>query len=336
MVPRNTLPPQNLESWQPQRAMAFVALLPTLLSFHVQPRLTHTARAITPHAVALPRPSFSAGRFRGGASEAFRASPVKMVDPPAELVNLTFALISGTGRMGVHIGAAWANAGLDVMLCSRSKEKADKIVAELLSGKGYSDGQVDVAPCSTEGWKLRGGSEADAAKADVIALTTAPYEASIPQLEKLAPLVRGKGKIFLDITNPFVMGQGIPADQPQSSTLVHRQLLNDETAKWVHAYRNMYFRYCQPTGPPPQAGGKHGIEVLGDKEAVDVISAAIRSHGFDPVFRGGLDKAEAHELKFGPNGLQYVSDPTGLVFREVEARDALNYPPFEDGKTKES
>eukprot|EP00617_Octactis_speculum_P000038 CAMPEP_0185785758 /NCGR_PEP_ID=MMETSP1174-20130828/131376_1 /TAXON_ID=35687 /ORGANISM="Dictyocha speculum, Strain CCMP1381" /LENGTH=62 /DNA_ID=CAMNT_0028477989 /DNA_START=74 /DNA_END=259 /DNA_ORIENTATION=+ len=36
----------------------------------------------------------------------------------------TIAVIGGTGRMGVHLCAAWAHAGYDVTLCSRSKERA--------------------------------------------------------------------------------------------------------------------------------------------------------------------------------------------------------------------
>ena len=38
--------------------------------------------------------------------------------------------------MGVHLSAAWANAGYDVTICSRSKDKAQKIRDALLSRKG--------------------------------------------------------------------------------------------------------------------------------------------------------------------------------------------------------
>jgi len=36
--------------------------------------------------------------------------------------------------MGVHLSAAWANAGYDVTMCSRKKEKAQVIVDSLLEG----------------------------------------------------------------------------------------------------------------------------------------------------------------------------------------------------------
>ena len=63
----------------------------------------------------------------------------------------TIALMGGTGRMGVHLCAAWANAGYDVTMCSRSKDKAQAIVDSLLNGDGYREdglqGGISVPPC---------------------------------------------------------------------------------------------------------------------------------------------------------------------------------------------
>ena len=82
----------------------------------------------------------------------------------------TIAFLGGTGRMGVHLCAAWANAGYDVTMCSRTKDKAQAIVDSLLSGKGYqekassgSSGEISVPPCPAEGWKLKAGTNEDAA-----------------------------------------------------------------------------------------------------------------------------------------------------------------------------
>ena len=89
----------------------------------------------------------------------------------------TIAFVGGTGRMGVHLCAAWANAGYDVTMCSRSKDKAQKIVHSLLAGNGYSEtstvgGAIAVPPCDATGWKLRAGVNDDAAAADLIVLGT--------------------------------------------------------------------------------------------------------------------------------------------------------------------
>jgi hypothetical protein len=51
----------------------------------------------------------------------------------------TIAFIGGTGRMGIPLCAAWANAGYDVKMCSRTKDKAQKIVDQLLTGNGYEE-----------------------------------------------------------------------------------------------------------------------------------------------------------------------------------------------------
>ena len=117
------------------------------------------------------------------------------------------ALIGGTGRMGVHLCAAWANAGYEVTMCSRTQEKAQKIVESLLAGNGYREdgmqGGIQVPPCPAEGWKLKAGTNDDAAQADLIVLATM-YEQAWGLLEGIAPKIRGKGKIILDMTNPFL------------------------------------------------------------------------------------------------------------------------------------
>ena len=114
------------------------------------------------------------------------------------------AVIGGTGRMGVHLCAAWANAGYDVTICSRTEDKAQKIVDSLLAGDGYVEdgmqGGIKVPPCPADGWNLKAGTNADAAKADLIVLATM-YEQAWGLLEAIAPRIRGKGKTILDMTN---------------------------------------------------------------------------------------------------------------------------------------
>ena len=102
--------------------------------------------------------------------------------------------------MGVHLCAAWANAGYDVTMCSRSEEKAQEI-NELLSGKGSgkgyqkkvtgaNSGQGDycVPPCDAKDWKLRGG---DNASADLIVLATM-YEQTWSILEYIVPMIHSQ------------------------------------------------------------------------------------------------------------------------------------------------
>jgi len=227
------------------------------------------------------------------------------IDRPKEELP-SIAVIGGTGRMGVHLCAAWANAGYDVMMCSRSKDKAQEIVNSLLSGNGYKKkvegknaGQGDycVSPCDANGWKLKAGDNAAAADADMIVLGTM-YEQAWPILETIAPSMKGKGKIILDMTNPFMKrpdgyGAGLPKDGPQAGILIHKAKLNDETVKWVGAYKHILWTLILPTGPKNPS--RPDIEVFGDKEAVDVVVELIYRHGWRPIIRGDLSVAPKYE-----------------------------------------
>eukprot|EP00521_Asterionellopsis_glacialis_P016073 CAMPEP_0195292016 /NCGR_PEP_ID=MMETSP0707-20130614/8566_1 /TAXON_ID=33640 /ORGANISM="Asterionellopsis glacialis, Strain CCMP134" /LENGTH=276 /DNA_ID=CAMNT_0040352393 /DNA_START=12 /DNA_END=842 /DNA_ORIENTATION=- len=254
-----------------------------------------------------------------------------------DVKTLSIALVSGTGRMGVHLSAAWAHAGMDVIMCSRTKENAQVIVESLLEGKGYSKGDIMVPPTDhtlTQKWKLRPGTIDDAANADVIVLCS-PFHVMWPSLgaehTKLLSLVKGKGKIFMDLTNPWLNTSNknskneppIPPDEPQASVLYHKKLFDDPTSSWCMAYRHVFWALIHPTGPNPRTGTRNGIEVIGDERAVETCAAIIESHGFKPVIReGGIDVAPKYEVSFTgrvckdkipdcppPTG----SDPDGLI-----------------------
>ena len=237
----------------------------------------------------------------------------------------TIALIGGTGRMGVHLCAAWANAGYDVTMCSRTKDKAQKIVDSLLAGNGYFEdgmqGGIQVPPCPAEGWKLKAGTNDDAARADVIVLATM-YEKAWGLLEEIAPKIRGKGKTILDMTNPFLkrpdgFGGGLPKDGPQSGIEVHKQKLDDPSVKWVGAYKSVMWTLILPTGP--KNPNRPDIEVFGDAEAVETVCELIRMHGWKPIVRGGLEVAENHE-----GGLPSVSKIMGNMYREITKGEKLS------------
>jgi len=231
-------------------------------------------------------------------------APPPLVRPPDQLP--TIACIGGTGRMGVHLCAAWANAGYDVTMCSRSTDKAQKIVDSLLSGEGYrkkvegknaGQGDYAVPPCNADGWKLKSGDNASAAKADIIVLGTM-YEQTWSILEALAPKIRRKGKTILDMTNPFMKrpdgyGAGLPEDGPQAGILIHKEKLNDPSTKWVGAYKHILWTLILPTGPSNPK--RPDIEVFGDEEAVKLIVEMIYRHGWRPIVRGGLEVAPEYE-----------------------------------------
>lgn len=218
------------------------------------------------------------------------------------------AIIGGTGRIGAHLAATWASAGIHVTICSRSAEKAQALVDEVISGKGYNKDQIQIPRCDTEGWKLKGGGYELAAEADMIVLACAPFEVQWPALKKIANSIRGKGKVIIDLCNPWIMGRGIPPDQPQASVLVHKMRLNDPTVKWGVAYKTIMWPRIVP------AAKGVGVEVCGDPEAVDMISRCIIAHGFQPMPMGALEVAA--DMESGFRGQSFVRVKTGLPFKE--------------------
>jgi len=223
---------------------------------------------------------------------------------PSELP--TIAVLGGTGRMGVHLCAAWANAGYDVCMCSRTKDKAQGIVDELKEGKGYlrkvegaNAGQGDycVPPSDATNWKLTAGANEDAGKADLIVLSTM-YERTWPLLEAIAPAIKGKGKTILDMTNPFMKrpdgyGAGLPADGPQAGIQIHKEKLGDDTVQWAGAYKHVLWTLILPDGPKNK--NRPDIEVFGDQPAVDSVVEMIYRHGWRPIVRGDLSVAPDYE-----------------------------------------
>ena len=186
----------------------------------------------------------------------------------------TIAIVGGTGRMGVHLGAAWANAGYDVTLCSRTKSKAQSIVDSLQSGKGYTkdvegqnswQGGYSVPPCpdeSSKDWKLRAGDVSDAAKADLIVLSTVYEQTASILTDVIGPKIKNQNKMILDMTNPFMKrpdgyGGGLPKDGPQAGILVHKQLLNDDSISWVGAYKHVLWTLILPEGPKNPNSSRH-------------------------------------------------------------------------------
>jgi 8-hydroxy-5-deazaflavin:NADPH oxidoreductase len=91
--------------------------------------------------------------------------------------------ILGTGRMAVRLAALFASCGNEVILGSRTPERATRIVAELRLKR------------------VRPGSYAAAAEAPVVLPSMFLRDGLLETLEPLRS--RLDGKLFIDITNPF-------------------------------------------------------------------------------------------------------------------------------------
>ena len=100
---------------------------------------------------------------------------------------MKIAILGGTGEQGPGLALRWAMAGEEVIIGSRSQERAQKVAAELNAelGKELIQGLEN--------------TEA-AAAADVVALTV-PYAAHLSTLESVKEQVQGK--IFIDVSVPL-------------------------------------------------------------------------------------------------------------------------------------
>jgi predicted dinucleotide-binding enzyme len=143
-------------------------------------------------------------------------------------------------------------------------------------------------------------------------------------LQLLQPLIMGKGKTVLDMSNPFLSrpdgyGAGLPDGYtgPQAGILYHKQQLNDPTVKWVGAYKHIMWTLILPTGPANPS--RPDIEVFGDTEAVDVAAEMIYRHKWRPIVRGGLEVAPDYE-----GGVVSIGKICGNMKRECTLGEKLS------------
>ena len=103
------------------------------------------------------------------------------------------AILGGTGDLGTGLARRWAQAGYQVIIGSRTQEKADAAVADLrevMAERGV--GEINVQA-------MENLQAAEAA--DIITLTV-PFSHQASTLEHVKPALQGK--ILVDVTVPLV------------------------------------------------------------------------------------------------------------------------------------
>lgn len=135
------------------------------------------------------------------------------------------AIIGGTGKEGQGLAYRWVLAGHDVMIGSRSIEKAQDtvdVLSKLLAGKpGLSAMTNDAAVAACE-----------------IAVLTVPFAAHHAILEQLKPLLAGK--ILIDVTVPLVPPQVTKVQMPpEGSATMQAQSILGDAVQVVAAFQNI-------------------------------------------------------------------------------------------------
>ena len=142
-----------------------------------------------------------------------------------ETLMLTVAVLGGTGKEGKGLAYRWAKAGYQVLIGSRSSEKAVTAASEILE---MLDGDGSVVGMSNE----------EAARQANIAVLTVPYAAHRDTLESLKDLLQGK--LFIDVTAPLVPPKVSKVQMPPAGSAAQeaREILG-EGVEVVAAFQNI-------------------------------------------------------------------------------------------------
>lgn len=128
---------------------------------------------------------------------------------------LTIAVLGGTGKEGKGLAYRWARAGYDVIVGSRSAEKAVAAAEEIMGMLG-------------EGISVKGMGNLEAAREANIAVLTVPYSAHRDTLEGIKDEL--KGKILVDVTVPLVPPKVATVQMPAAGSAAQeaKQILGDD------------------------------------------------------------------------------------------------------------
>lgn len=139
------------------------------------------------------------------------------------------AIIGGTGKEGKGLAYRWLEAGYNVIIGSRSTEKALKAVAELKElvspeKRPNIDGIIN---------------EKASEMADIIVVTI-PFAFHKDILETIKPFVQGK--VVLDVTVPLVPPKVATVKIPYNgSAALYAQEILGESVKVISAFQNISF-----------------------------------------------------------------------------------------------
>lgn len=161
----------------------------------------------------------------------------------------SIAILGGTGDLGSGLAKRWLAAGYDVVIGSRSAEKAQAFAKEL-------------------GGKARGNDNIGAAKSAEVVIVAVPFASHEATLREVKDAVQGK--IVVDAVVPLVPPKVSVVQLPaEGSAAQIAQNLLGEGVRVVSAFHNV-------GATKLHAGGRADCDVLvfgNDKEARDVVVA---------------------------------------------------------------
>ena len=141
---------------------------------------------------------------------------------------LTIAVLGGTGKEGKGLAYRWAKAGYQVLIGSRTPEKAVTAASEILE---LLDGLGSVVGMSNE----------EAAKRANIAVLTIPYTAHVATLESIKDSLQGK--LLVDVTVPLAPPRNKVQMPPAGSAAQEARQILGEGTEVAAAFQNVSYEY---------------------------------------------------------------------------------------------
>ena len=189
----------------------------------------------------------------------------------------TLAILGGAGDLGRGLAIRWLKAGYDVVVGSRSRERAEE-AADGLAGLGFPG-------------VARGLENAAAAAAANVVVLTVPFANRQVVLEAVKDAVQGK--IFVDVTVPLVPPRvsrvRLP---PEGSAAQGSQEFLGEDVRVVSAFQNVAADHL--------ADVEHDVDcdvlVSGnDKAAREAVVELVEAAGMKGWHAGPVDNSAAAE-----------------------------------------
>ncbi len=137
---------------------------------------------------------------------------------------MTVAVLGGTGKEGSGLAMRWAASGYNVIIGSRSAERAEQKAGELNAalGAGYMSGAHNVEA---------------AAQADLVVVSV-PYAAHQTILESIREVVQGK--VLVDVTVPLQPSKASVVHLPEGgAAALEAQALLGDGVRVVAAFQNV-------------------------------------------------------------------------------------------------
>jgi NADPH-dependent F420 reductase len=191
------------------------------------------------------------------------------------------AILGGTGDLGTGLARRWAQAGYQVIIGSRTQEKAEAAVADLrevMAERGVAEVSVQAME-----------NLAAASAADIVTLTV-PFSHQSSTLELVKPVLQGK--ILIDVTVPLVPPKVARVQLPEqgSAGQIAQELLGDEVAV-VSSFQNVAAAHLQEG-----RGVECDVLVCGNKKAArEEVIKLVEAAGMRGFHAGMINNAAAAE-----------------------------------------